>query len=260
MVLRNVRRMTACLVALVACGLAPSGVRADTQILVQEVDGSGNVIAGTTQIFASSTNITTSSANFATITITANPSSGAVGSLTTTINATPISMSFNPSIGIKVTVTSDGYTTPNGGGNAVVRNNVAASAAIGGGQNMLSATTQLITNPLTTPPSSGTAGATGDLLGAATGLASDVRPDGSVSQETTSNVVDFPGSFAIQQVITARAINVGPGGIASGSTLGGSASSLVTTAPVPAPGGLALALIGLPLIGLRRALRKAGAG
>ena len=259
MVLRNVRWMTACLVALAAIGFAPSWAHADTQILVQEVDlTGGTVIAGTTQIFASSTNITTSSANFSTITITANSSSGAVSSLTTTVNATPISLSFNSTIGLRVTVTSDGFTTPNVGGTALVANNASASSAISGGQNMLTNNTQLLSNPLTTPTSSGTDLATGALLGAETGTAADVRPSGGVSPTTTSNITDFPGSFAIQQQIDVAAINVGPDGIASGSTLGGSASSLVVTTPntVPAPGGLMLALIGLPLIGLRRALRK----
>jgi hypothetical protein len=52
----------------------------------------------------------------------------------------------------------------------------------------------------------------------------------------------------VQQVLT---VTVDP---TSASTFGGSGGANVS--PVPAPGGLALALIGLPLIGLRRALRK----
>ncbi len=253
MVLRQLR-WAACLAVLTAFGLTPARSRADTQILVQEVGPNGT----TTQIFASSTNITTSLPSFSSVIITANPNSGTISSLTTTVNATPIAVGFNPAVSIRVVVTSDGFTTPNIGGDALVTNNAAASSAIGGGQNMLTSNTQLLNNPLTVPPSSTTNQATGTTLGGATGVATDIRPSGNASQQTTSAITNFPGSFTIQQTITAQAINVGPGGIASGSTLGGSASSLVATSPsgVPAPGGAVLALIGLPLLGLRRAFRK----
>jgi len=103
--------------------------------------------------------------------------------------------------------------------------------------------------------------ATGSPLGSATGAASDIRPSGGVSPTTTSSVSSFPNYFAIQQEVDVRAVNVGSSGVASGSTLGGSASSLVTTtaAPVPAPGGLLLALAAVPAFGLRRVLRKRAA-
>ena len=258
MFLRQMRWLTASLAAVAAVCLAPSFSQAGTQILVQEVQG-GVVIAGTTQIFASSTNITTSLSNFANVVITANPNSGAISSLTSTVNATPISVGFDPSIALRVIVTSDGFATPNVGGNALVTNNASASSALSGGQNMLTANTQLLNNPLTTLTSSGTNLATGANLGSATGAASDIRPGGGVSPTTTTAITNFPATFTIQQVIDVQAINVSASGIASGSTLGGSASSTVVTAGVPAPGGLALALVGLPLIGLRRALRKRAA-
>lgn len=257
MVLRTLRRFTACVAAVAAMALLPSVSRADTQILVEEIDASGNAIAGTRQIFGGTTNVVgLSLTNFTNVSINANPNSGAISSLTTTVNATPISSGFDPSIGLRVVVTSDGFSTPNTGGVATVTNNASASSAIGGGQNQLTSDTQLLTNPLSTAPSSTSAMATGTALGAATGVATDVRPNGGVSQQTDASVTDFPASFAIQQTITARAINVGAGGVASGSTLGGSASSTVVTTAVPAPAGAVLALIGLPLLGLRRALRK----
>jgi hypothetical protein len=256
MLLRRVR----VLLAVLAVCLVPSLSRADTQILVQEVDSGGHVIAGTTKYFASSTNITTSEANYSTITITANASSGVVSSLTTTVDVTPVSTGFNPSVALRVIVTSDGFTTPILGGTALVANNASASSGISGGQNMLTSNTQLLNDPLTTPTTSSSAEATGTNLGAATGPASDIRPSGGASPTTYSTITNFPNDFAIQQQIDVQAINVGSGGIASGSTLGGSASSLVVTSAnaVPAPGGLALALIGLPLIGVRRVLRKRG--
>jgi hypothetical protein len=252
MLLRHARALLA---GLAVC-FAPSLARADTQILVEEVDSHGNVIAGTAQYFASSTNITTSLSNFASVTITANSNSGAVSSLTSTVNATPIATGFDSSIALRVIVTSDGFHTPFAGGNALVSNNASASSAISGGQNMLTNSTQLLNDPLSPSTSSTNSLATGAPLGAATGAASDVRPGGGVSPTTTSTVQNFPPDFAIQQEIDVQAINVGSGGIASGSTLGGSASSLVVSAPVPAPGGLALALVAVPLFGLRRALRN----
>ena len=68
------------------------------------------------------------------------------------------------------------------------------------------------------------------------------------------------GAFAIEQTTTIRATPTGPNGIDPQSTLGGSASTVViSSAPdiVPAPGGLVLALIGLPILGARRLRKKA---
>jgi len=257
MFLRRSRWISACVLALGACIAAPSRSHADTQILIQEVDSHGNPIAGTTQIFASSTNIATSLPNFSAISITANSNSGAVSSLTTTVSASPAT-GFDPTIGLQVIVTSDGFTTPNTGGTAIVSNNAAASSGISGASNMLSNNTQLLNDPLTTATSSSTSQATGSPLGAATGAASDTRPSTGVSPTTYSNISNLPGTFAIQQVINVMAVNVSSGGIATGSTLGGSASSLVITSPaaVPAPAGLILGLVALPVFGLRRALRR----
>jgi hypothetical protein len=71
----------------------------------------------------------------------------------------------------------------------------------------------------------------------------------------------FPSTFAIQQVINVQVTDVDPSGIQSGSTVGGSATSLVFTSPtpVPAPSGLALALIALPVLVLRRKIGKRAA-
>ena len=97
---------------------------------------------------------------------------------------------------------------------------------------------------------------TGTPLAPATAIASDTRPGGGVSPTTSMGVPVVPGAFAIQQTITVTA-NVTTG-IQSGSTFGGSASSTVFTsaAPVPAPAGLVLALVGLPILGYRRIFRK----
>jgi hypothetical protein len=256
MFLRKTRWIPACVLAVIACIAAPSRSYADTQIIIQEVDSSGNPIAGTTQIFASSTNVVTSLPNFAAITVTANSNSGAVSSLTSTVTAQPIASGFDPTIGLQVIVTSDGFTTPNTGGTGVVSNNAAASSGISGASNMLTSNTQLLTDPLTTPVSSTSSMATGSDLGIATGPASDTRPSTATSPTSYSTITGIPGTFAIQQVINVMAVDVSGSGIASGSTLGGSASSLVVTTAAPAPAGLLLGLAAFPVLGLRRVLRR----
>jgi len=49
------------------------------------------------------------------------------------------------------------------------------------------------------------------------------------------------------------------GTIEVGSTFGDTAGSTVTPVSVPAPGGLILALMGIPAVGLRRVFRRKGA-
>jgi hypothetical protein len=76
--------------------------------------------------------------------------------------------------------------------------------------------------------------------------------------ETSLDVSNLPPSYAIQQTITIQITRTGQ--LATGATFGGSGGVSIDpmTNAVPAPGGLVLAVIALPLIGLRRALRKRG--
>ncbi len=277
MLLRHVRWTAARLAAVVAVCFAPSSAHADTQILVEEFATAPFppfAVVYSSQVFPSSTNVTTFApplVNFSNVTITVNTGYGAVSSLTTTVNATPIPSSFPPpsfppTVGgpglpqLRIIVTSDGFSTPNGGGSAGIQNNVAASSAISGGQNMLTSSTQLLNTPLFPGFETNSMSlAAGTILGLPTPPATDTRPSQLISPVTFSSIpTGFPNTFAIQQVSNVQVTNVDPSGIQSGSTVGGSASSLVITspAPVPAPGGLALALIAVPVLTLRRKLGK----
>lgn len=258
MFLRKFRWVPAALLAVVAVMAGPARSEAGTQILIQELDGSGVPVAGTTQYFSGTTALY-NTPNFQNIDVGATPNSGAINSLTTTVRATPAA-SFDATHQLRVIVTSDGFTNPFPGGSGDVENNAAASSGIGGGQNILSNTTQLLNVPLSPDTAQTGALATGAPLGAPTDAAIDTRPGGGVSPTTTSTVNNFPAEFAIQQTIVVRANPTDAGGIQTGSTLGGSASSIVrSSAPVPAPAGIFLALAALPVLGLRHLARRRAA-
>lgn len=251
MILRKLRWLAAVALALAAPAVSQAGI----QILVQESGGPEMIFNGSVTNYATT--------NFTGINIGSTPNSGAISSLTTTVRATPI-VGFDPNASLRIVVISDDFTTPpaNVNGPAVVENNAAASSGIGGGSNVLSNTTQLFALPLSPATGQTATQAGGTTLGAATATATDVRSSGGgggVSPTTTSNIMGMPSAFAIQQTITVRAeVDPNGGGIATGSTLGGSASSLVSTspAPVPAPPAILLALAAVPALGLRRMLAK----
>ncbi|HEY1188802.1 MAG TPA: hypothetical protein VGE74_14200, partial [Gemmata sp.] len=67
-----------------------------------------------------------------------------------------------------------------------------------------------------------------------------------------NDVMGLVSPFAIQQTILVSF----SGNIPANATFGATGGASVTSAAVPAPGGLALGLIALPLLGLRRTLRK----
>lgn len=258
MLLRKMRWLTAALLAAAALVASPARSQAGIQILIQETDTTGTINYGAAQYFGGPSVLGAATSSFASISITVNTSSGvasAINSLTTTVNTKP-SAAFDPTRVLRVWVTDDGFLNTFAGSTALVENNAAASAAVAGGTNTLTNISELLGGALTQPP---TGPLTGSSLGSPTAIAADTRPGGGISPTTTSNIASLPGAFAIQQTITVRATPTSSNGIDPQSTLGGSASTLVLTdAPVvPAPAGIVLALIGLPILGARRILRRA---
>lgn len=144
-------------------------------------------------------------------------------SLSTALN---ISTTASGTQGLEVIVTNPDLTQTNAGSPATFTNDASGTFA-GGGITVAGSTTIA---GVTTPQS------------------------GSQSNITNGNVSDLPSPFTITQTLL---INVTPPGSGAGSFTSGISTVVNTNAvPVPAPGGLLLALAGLPLIGMRRLLRR----
>jgi len=256
MFLRKMRWLCAALVATVATVATPALSKADTQILIQELDGGGSPVGGQLQI-TTGTSASFATTNFTNIQVTTNSGSGAIGSLTTNVSAN-LSSTLDPSHTLQVVVTNDGYINPFPGQPAAITNTAGASSAIGGGTNTITGTTELMSVPLTNPTTQTSTVASGTVIAGPTAAAADTRPGGGSSNETTTSSSSLPDNYAIQQTITVRATPNAGGSIATGSTVGGTMGSTVFTAaaPVPAPAGLVLALTAIPALGLRRVLRR----
>jgi len=256
MILRQLRWVTASLLAAAALLAAPARSDAATTIMIQQVqlDASGAVV-GTIGASAAYTT-PTMFGQFALNSISPNLVSGVSGfptgpsrffSLTTTVNVSPTSAAFDPSIGLQVVVTVDGLQPLFDNQPGRLNNNAGASSGLESGNNLISNQSQLLD------------GAAGNL-GAASTTAVDARPGpapvGTASTSPAVAIMSIPGLFGIQQTILVRA-EAGATGVVG--TLGGTASTTVgidTPAAVPAPAGLVLALAAVPVLGLRRVLRR----
>ena len=260
MILRQVRWLAASLAAVAAVCLAPARSEAGIQVLVEELNAS-SVVVGTPAYFTGTPSglfsqpFTYSGSQFSIL------SGGAITN--SALGTTPASLSSNFGIGVlvanptnslRITVTDDGYTA-GASMPAQLRNTASVSIATDAAAQVTSFSRVLL-DPLTVPTSSTTAVASGTQVGSVTPPATDVRPDTlGVSPVTTSIIDPLPGKYALQQVIL---ISI-PVGVNTPANTSFSGTAGVTATPVPAPGGLALALVGLPLLGLRRVFRKRAA-
>lgn len=277
MVSRFIRRLTASLAVAAAFCLAPGMARADVQILVEEYAPGANI--GVDSPLASQyTNYTTSqvlaSGGLLSYNFTNGVQFGVTGSLTTNSFTSSTSSSLTPSFSglfkagfdpndssvtsfntLRITVTDDHFT---GGDPAnVLTNRAGTSNGFANNAGTLNVNTQsvLLNNPLTTPTSSTTNVAAGTQIGPATLVANaSLPPNLGNNPETSVAVSSLPASYAIQQTITVEITRTGT--FSPGATFGGSGGASIDPQMVPAPGGLVLAMIALPLLGLRRTLRK----
>jgi hypothetical protein len=264
------RRLAVGLAVAAGLCLAPARSRADIQVLVEEYDAGGNrvgssIVTGTPTGSTAFTQSFTYSSDYFTLTGTAQTNSN-LGTLNGTVN-TSFSGGFNSGFdasqdhAIKITVTDDKFVS-NGAG-VKLTNGASVPLSPEGAILQIDAFSRIYdpASPGAVPASSTTL-ATGATVAGPTAVATDIlqgtTPIGDPAQRTTTITTSgLPNPYAIQQEILVQITANAPGSILPDDAFSGTAQARVTSAqPVPAPSGLALALIGLPLIGLRRALRK----
>jgi hypothetical protein len=237
---------------------APSVSHAGISVLVEEIDAGGNVVPGGGQPAFTSPNLTGTfvvnafpTPSFTSISVTVNRSTGVASDLntmTTTVNVRPNGVLTDTHF-LRVIVDDDGFLNSNAGGKGTLTDDAGTSAGINGGTNTAEVVTQLKSGALPGPLSN---------LGNATTGSSDTTPGGLKVNSPPVSIPSIPGQFGVEQTILIIATaDPTAEGIAINSTLGGTLSSVIRTPQaVPAPAGVALALAGLPLLGLRRVLRK----
>jgi len=262
MLLRQLRWTTACLLAISATLAAPSLSKADISITVNQVDATGAFVSalGTFNSAVGQNSFTINGVatnifdiNSLNSTLTSN---GTFGSLTTSFTLTTAENfhqlgSDFPDAGhaLQFVITATGANNSFPGQSGSFTNNAGATSAIAGtgGLNNIAGITDVTGNTT--------------VQGITSANSQSRVGDGSVSfpaaLTTNGNVANLPSPYSITQTIVVKALPVNANAIiATGVTFSGGASSTVTAnAPVPAPGGLVLALIALPILGLRRALR-----
>lgn len=262
MFLRQLRWITAGLAVVAAVCASPAQSKADVQILVEELNGSNVVIASQYTTLTGSgtasftgnyfTGLVTVSSNSASASTTASLTPSFSGQLTSAFDVTQDHK-------LRITVTDDTFV-PNGP-TGTLRVETSGSTGFASGMESVSSETRIYnpalanTSPINPPPASGQIPATNtSLLADGRTIAGPVdlyTPDGTkvIGQSAVTGLVS---PFAIQQTILVSF----SGEIPANATFGATGGASVTSNAVPAPGGLVLALTALPLIGLRRTLRK----
>ncbi|HEX4611017.1 MAG TPA: hypothetical protein VH092_22695 [Urbifossiella sp.] len=229
MILRKLRWLSAALLAAAAVFATPSVSLAETVITVQET-------GGPVQTFTAATLPTSfDTTNFSDIKITINSSSSSGPStghsISTTVNAAPAS-GFNTDIGLTVTVTDDGFLNSNPGGAGIFEGNVSNTSAFA---DTTATGTTLLSSPATT-------------------LGPTTASSGTSSLFSPSSVSGIPGSYSIEQVLTLRVTALSNPNATF--TAGISSQVLSNPLPVPAPPAILLALAAVPVLGLRRVMRR----
>jgi len=265
MFLRYVRRMAAGLVAVAAVLVLPATSKADIQVLVEELDGSNNPISGVTFLPQTGTG------SFLAYSFPTFNGQFFSGGGTITLNNGPGTASLTPSFSglltdkfdasqdhkILIRVTGD-FNNP--GFSGLLQNKAGGSDGFASGE-VVVVTSSRIYDPSLTNPTPAQIGGTGkEPTTSTTKLADGLTTSGPTPYAsntgptpTFANVSSLPSPYAIQQEIIISFTGTPTPNGTFGATGG---ASIV---PVPAPGGLALALVGVPLLGLRRVFRKRAA-
>jgi len=242
-------------IAIAGVFVMPSISKADITIQVVEIDASGNPISGTApgqsgnplNFSASSTTSLNSGQSS-----TPNYSISNIStSITTLGNSNFISTSLNLSVtnfsstdGLKITVGYSNLANSFPGTNAPFTNQPSDTNQTSSPSNFTITSSTSVSDP-----------STNSVLASTMSSSATASNTNSGSGSTTSNFANLTNPYSLTQTITAYLTPT------SGSVTGvvtGGVDTLITPngSVVPAPGGLALALIALPVIGLRRSLRR----
>jgi hypothetical protein len=238
----KIRWLIVSALALGAIFVGPSRSQADITIQIQELNSGGTVVSSLPTIdlgptSAGSYPIPTNSTLSYTVsgTVTLGVSSNAA-SLTTTLNL-GFTQGFVAGDTLQIFVNAAGIPNSTPDNSAPFTNSAGASNGLIGGGSVTVASTSTIQGVVTDPSSE----------------TITISPSGSSSTMggsiTNGNVSDLPNPYSVLQTIS---VAVNPSSVNTASTFGGTVSTDVMTnaAAVPAPGGLALALIGIPFVGL----------
>jgi len=244
MFLRQLRWIAAGFAALAVVIGSPGVSRADLVFVIQEYDTTTNTVVR--QLSFDPSNVPTLSTplsqagwNFqgiafgGTTTSVSGPSD--FHSLTSTLSARPTDTGFSTSIQLRAQVTDDGFQNINPGGDGVFSGNIANTS--GGSVTTLAGSSTLVGLATLGPVTSGSGGGTATY--------------------TPANISGMPGQFAIQNSLILAVSSI----TSLNTTFGASVSTFISTSPpavtvVPAPAGVVLALCAVPVLGLRRVLRR----
>lgn len=274
MFLRQLRWIAAGVAVVAAVCASPAQSKAEVQILVEELDGSNNVFASGSFAVGSPTGANTFFQNFnyssanGHFTLTGstgtNSHQGTLNASLSTSFTAGFTSNFNAAQNhtLRITVTDDEFTS-NGEPTALL-NSAGVAIGFAGGTIQVDSFSRIYdpNAPGSTTANSTTVLAGGTTIGGPTPVATDTLPTNPMNARITSaDVAGLPSPYAIQQEILISVTETGA--IDRSSTFTGSAGARVDPTAridaVPAPGGLSLALIALPLLGLRRTLRKRAA-
>lgn len=242
MVLRNLRWLVAGVAAVIGLCASPARSSADVTILVEELNGSSVVASQSTTIASASvlpTNVTpTFTGQFFTgsaVVSTNSGSSSLVASLVPSFNG-QLTSSFDVTQNhtLRITVTDTSFIPQGPAGSLKVE--VSGSTGFANGTQSIDEKTRIF-DPATNQTIT---------------LIDSLQSADGTKQTNTSNVSGLPSPYAIQQTLTLSY----SGDIPANATFGATGGASITTNAVPAPSGLLLGLIALPLVGLRRALRN----
>ncbi|MFM8271251.1 MAG: hypothetical protein ACKODX_02855 [Gemmata sp.] len=275
MFLRQLRWAVAGLAVVAAVCASPARSKADVQILVEEYAGPGGTgaLVGSSTFFVGAPTAGNFFAQPFSFTAPGGYYSVSSGSTLTNsgLGTTEASLSTSFNVGItsaynstaphslRITVTDDNFTSD--GLSQNLTNGVSVPLLPSNALSTVSSFSRIYN-----PTSGVTAANSGLLAGYLTSNPSVAAPNLGItdpavltnaSQTSTSTLVaGLPSPYAVQQEIVVTVS--GPQSLI-GKTFTVNASAETVSNPVPAPGGLMLALAALPVLGLRRTLRKRAA-